>query len=78
MFSSENIALHKTAWQNFTNGHADANFAVDGLKSNFSQCAAFGYDHKEAEWGVDLGGMRSIHHISIQYATGKLKWGTNE
>lgn len=75
LFSTENVALNKTAWQTFTHGHFDANLAVDGLKSNLSQCAAFGYDHNEAEWRVDLGRLFSIHHISIQYATDNRKWG---
>lgn len=74
-FSPENIALNKTAWQTFTHGHFGADLAVDGIKSNLSECAAFGYDHKEAEWRVDLGGISNIHNISIQYATGNLKWG---
>ena len=39
------------------------------------QCAATDRG-QTAEWRVDLGGVRSIHHIVIQYMTGNDVWGT--
>ena len=38
------------------------------------QCAA-SYGDKMAEWRVDLAGVRSIHHIVIQYVKGNRVWG---
>ena len=53
--------------------------AVDGLYTDLrldgGQCAASDW-RQTAEWRVDLGGVRSIHHIVIQYATGNDLWGT--
>ena len=78
---TENLALHKPAWQNSTTWSYTADLAVDGrytdtdLPWNGGQCAA-SYAEKIAEWGVDLAGVRSIHHIVIQYATGNRVWGT--
>ena len=39
------------------------------------QCAV-AYGGETEEWGVNLGGVRSIHHIVIQYATNNRVWGT--
>ena len=40
------------------------------------QCAASDYGEQTAEWRVDLGGVRSIHHIVIQYIRDNEVWGT--
>ena len=45
------------------------------LRLTGGQCAASD-GGETAEWQVDLGGVRSIHHIIIQYATGNIVWGT--
>ena len=40
------------------------------------ECAvAWSYRQTAAEWGVDLGGVRSIHHIIIQFMTDNIVWG---
>lgn len=40
------------------------------------ECAvAWSYRQTAAEWGVDLGGVRSIHHIVIQHMTDNIVWG---
>lgn len=76
---AENLALHRPAWQNTTYWSNIAERAVDGLKSNLDrhgrQCA-LSWDHQRtAEWRVDLGAVRNIHHVSIQYVTGNDEWG---
>ncbi|XP_078328406.1 uncharacterized protein LOC111115159 [Crassostrea virginica] len=78
----ENLALHKPAWQNSTyRSYTGAERAVDGQYSNLhsrgGQCAASDLVQTTAEWRVDLGAVRSIHHIVIQYATGNIVWGEN-
>ena len=75
---TENLALKKEAWQ--SNYYYDtADLAVDGLKQNLiwdgGQCA-WSLGGRIEEWRVDLGGILSIHHIFIQYATDKRVWGT--
>lgn len=34
------------------------------------------WGQRAVEWRVDLGDMRSIHHIVIGYMTGNKVWGT--
>ena len=57
-----------------------ADRAVDGQYTDLTfyggQCAASDDGQTAAEWWVDLGAVRSIHHIVIQYATGNIVWGT--
>ncbi|XP_078328051.1 uncharacterized protein LOC144617685 [Crassostrea virginica] len=83
--SVENLALHQPAWQSNTywsntGVSYTADLAVDGRYTDLAldggQCAVSGWG-QTAEWGVDLGGVRSIHHIVIQYATGNRVWGEN-
>ncbi|XP_078328496.1 uncharacterized protein LOC111112512 [Crassostrea virginica] len=77
----ENLALHQPTWQSSTYwSDSGAELAVDGRHKNMDvyggQCAASNWG-KTAEWRVDLGGVRSIHHIFIQYATGTRVWDEN-
>ena len=72
--------MHKTAWQSSTwFSDTGAERAVDGrytdLRNNGGQCAA-SYWGQTAEWRVDLGGVKYIHHVFIQYATDNEVWGT--
>ncbi|XP_078330379.1 uncharacterized protein LOC111115489 [Crassostrea virginica] len=83
----ENLALHQPVWQSntwrsyigttYTSYTADR--AVDGRYTDLElyggQCAASDYGEQTAEWRVDLGGVRNIHHIVIQYATDNRVWG---
>ena len=46
------------------------------LELEGGQCAVSGPRQTTAEWRVDLGAVRSIHHIVIQYGTGNIVWGT--
>ena len=39
------------------------------------QCAASDGYQTTAEWRVDLGGVKYIHHVFLQYATGNAMWG---
>lgn len=70
---TENLALKKIAWQSSTWTSYTADLAVDGRETNLSlyggQCAASGWGRTQAEWWVDLGGVRSIYQILIQFAT---------
>ncbi|XP_078328486.1 uncharacterized protein LOC144623741 [Crassostrea virginica] len=76
----ENLALHQTAWQSSTlRSDNGAERAVDGQYTdqawNGGQCAASDYgEQTTAEWRVDLGAVRSIHHIFIQYMTHNGVW----
>ena len=77
---TENLALRKPAWQSSTwESGTGAELAVDGRFTDLGldgrQCAESKWD-QTAEWLVDLGGIRSIHHIVIQYATDNIVWGT--
>ena len=78
---TENLALLQRAWQSSTRkSYSGAERAVDGrytdLRFNGGQCAVSGVRHATAEWRVDLGGVRSIHHVVIQYATDNEVRGT--
>ena len=72
---TENLALHQPAWQSgAVLSHAGAERAVDGLYTNLNvyggQCAA-SHGVQTAEWRVDVGGVKNIHHVFIQHGTGK-------
>ncbi|XP_078328244.1 uncharacterized protein LOC144623651 [Crassostrea virginica] len=74
----ENLALNKSAWQSSTWMSYTAELAVDGRYTDLSvyggQCAG-SLGRQTAEWRVDLGGVKYIHHVFIQYATGNYVWG---
>lgn len=84
-FTTENIALKKSAWQlhPYTGGElrdsANASKAVDGLKTNLSytghQCTVSANNKHIAEWNVDLGAVLGIKNITIYYRTENLDWG---
>ncbi|XP_078327837.1 uncharacterized protein LOC111111750 [Crassostrea virginica] len=64
----ENLALHKPAWQSntlrssYTGVSNTADRAVDGRYGG--QCAV-SYWVQRAEWRVDLGGLKTIHHVLV-------------
>ncbi|XP_078330346.1 uncharacterized protein LOC111112509 [Crassostrea virginica] len=60
----ENLALHQPAWQSSTAGPYTADLAVDGYTG---QCAV-SFSGQTAEWRVDLGGEKNIHHVVIHHA----------
>ena len=68
----ENLALHQPAWLSSTWESNTADRAVDGRYTNLGvyggQCAASVWGQRTAEWGVDLGEEKSIHHVFIQHA----------
>ena len=72
---TENLALHQPAWQSGSwRSDTGADRAVDGLFTDLrwdgGQCA--GSDgERTAEWRVDLGGVKYIHHLFIQHVAGK-------
>nr|XP_022312694.1 multiple epidermal growth factor-like domains protein 10 isoform X1 [Crassostrea virginica]XP_022312696.1 multiple epidermal growth factor-like domains protein 10 isoform X1 [Crassostrea virginica]XP_022312697.1 multiple epidermal growth factor-like domains protein 10 isoform X1 [Crassostrea virginica]XP_022312698.1 multiple epidermal growth factor-like domains protein 10 isoform X1 [Crassostrea virginica] len=77
----ENLALKKPAWQSSTSwSYTGAERAVDGRYTDLSegggQCAS---DRGEttAEWRVNLGGVKYIHHVFIQYMTANDVWEKN-
>ena len=80
-FFTENLALHKQAWQSSTfESDTGADRAVDGQYTDLrwwaGQCAmSEGLNGRTAEWRVDLGGVKNIHHVFIQYATENRVWG---
>ena len=53
--------------------------AVDGRYTDLDvwggKCAASDGYRTTAEWRVDLGGVKYIHHVFIQYATNNNVWG---
>nr|XP_022304591.1 protein jagged-1b-like [Crassostrea virginica] len=61
----ENLALHQPAWQSSTWEPHTADRAVDGQYTG--PCAVSG-GVQTAEWRVDLGGVKNIHHVLIQHA----------
>ncbi|XP_078330371.1 uncharacterized protein LOC144624442 [Crassostrea virginica] len=76
----ENLTLHQPTWQSSTyRSYTGAERAVDGQYTDLAwygrQCAGSELGQTTAEWRVDLGAVRSIHHIVIQYATGNIVWG---
>ena len=78
---TENLALHKQAWQSSTfEYNTGADRAVDGQYTDLDewtgQCAASNWGLSTAEWRVDLGGVKNIHHVFVQYATYNDVWGT--
>ncbi|XP_078328034.1 uncharacterized protein LOC144623489 [Crassostrea virginica] len=78
-----NLALKKPAWQSSTLlSYYGAWRAVDGrytdLRWSGEKCAAsVGRQTTTAEWRVDLGGVKYIHHVFIQYATENRVWNEN-
>ena len=81
LISTENLALNKPAWQKNPYLHrqnVEADLAVDGRKANppksEEQCT-LSHGNDTAEWRVDLGDVHSIHHIFLQYLSGKSLWG---
>nr|XP_022307795.1 protein draper-like [Crassostrea virginica] len=74
----KNLALHKPAWQSSTIlSYTGADRAVDGQYTDLvwdgGQCAG-SYGGQTTEWRVDLGAVKSIHHVLIQYATENKVW----
>ena len=72
---TENLALHQPAWQSSTHFYGyTADRAVDGMYIDLSawggQCASSDMEQTTAEWRVDLGGVKNIHHVFLQHATG--------
>ena len=77
---TENLAFNKPTWQSSTlRFDTRAARAVDGqytdLRWRAGQCAA-SYGGQRAEWRVDLGGVKNIHHVFLRYATYNDLWGT--
>ncbi|XP_078328778.1 uncharacterized protein LOC144623818 [Crassostrea virginica] len=80
----ENLALHQPAWQSSTwppyllTASLTADLAVEGRYTDLSrfseQCARSNLE-RTAEWWVDLGGVKIIHHVFIQYNTDMGVWG---
>ncbi|XP_061180689.1 receptor-type tyrosine-protein phosphatase T-like [Saccostrea echinata] len=77
----ENIALNKPAGQQhpYVGQPWGADKAVDGRFDNRgalgNQCTISANVAETATWWVNLGGVLSIHHITIYYRTDNLPWG---
>ncbi|XP_062585670.1 multiple epidermal growth factor-like domains protein 10 [Saccostrea cucullata] len=82
-FYEENIALSKTAWLQYpyVNQQWGADKAVDGRFTDRSpaggQCTISGNVKTTATLWVDLGGLRSIHHVNFFYRTDNIIWGSS-
>nr|XP_022304590.1 multiple epidermal growth factor-like domains protein 10 isoform X2 [Crassostrea virginica] len=71
----ENLALHQTTWQSSTWSYyglsCTADRAVDGRYTDLAwyggQCAVSSPGQTTAEWWVDLGGVKYIHHVTIRH-----------
>lgn len=84
IWSLENFALHKSAWQlyiyenNYLRDYQNAFKAVDGLKTNLSfsgfQRTGSANHQTEAEWHVDFGAVLGINHITIYYRIDNVPW----
>nr|XP_022310759.1 cell death abnormality protein 1-like [Crassostrea virginica] len=77
----ENLALHQPTWQSSTftlesipGVSNTADRAVDGQYTG--ECAV-SFRGQTAEWRVDLGALKNIHHVFIQYATINITWDEN-
>ncbi|XP_056003613.1 uncharacterized protein LOC130049702 [Ostrea edulis] len=83
LFFTDNIALGKHAKQLYPIQPSlwAADLAVDGMRSDLSsygeQCTISADEKQTAKWWVDLGGVLSIHHITIYYRTENKGWGSN-
>nr|XP_022304367.1 uncharacterized protein LOC111111594 [Crassostrea virginica] len=66
----ENLAYHQPTWQSDTLLPFGADLAVDGrfteLRVEGGQCAV-SLLGQTAEWRVDLGGVKSIHHVILKH-----------
>nr|XP_022304886.1 uncharacterized protein LOC111111958 [Crassostrea virginica] len=75
--ANENFALHQLAWQSstsvdiFTFTMPTAGLAVDGRTLTCAESLL----GRTAEWWVDLGGVKNIHHVLIQHTTGNRERG---
>ena len=88
IYFTENLAFNKPAWQSSTLwSNTGADRAVDGqytdLRGWAGQCAASEggqtvslWGLSTAKWLVDLGGVKNIHHLFVQFATNNNVWGT--
>ena len=77
---TDNLAFNKPAWQSSTYASVTgADRAVDGQYTDLrwwaGQCADSDMG-QTAEWRVDLGGVKNIHHVFVQYITHNVVWGT--
>ena len=76
---SENLAVHKPAYQLYPHPNSNAGAAVDGLKDTTQiwgeQCVFSANGKNISLWWVDLKRISSIHHITVYYVTGRKDWG---
>ena len=78
---TENLALQQPSWQSTTAWpHIGADRAVDGQYTDQrwtgGQCAVTDNLQTTAEWRVDLGDVRNIIYMVIQFVTDNNVWGT--